>query len=80
LKNGRRVYGRYLNKINCSKYFIKEIKVKYEIDLEEKILQFALSTIRFLSLLPVRREFDVISYQLSKSATSIGANLPCEII
>ena len=60
--------------IKDCQYLIEDIKSKYEIDLEEKILQFALGTIRFLSLLPVRREFDVIRYQLSKSATSIGAN------
>jgi len=57
-----------------SEYLIKEIKGKYEIDLEDKIFQFALCNIRLLSLLPARKELDVIRYQLSKSATSIGAN------
>ena len=47
---------------------------KYEINLEEKLLQFALKTIRLISLIPYKREFDVFRNQLSKSATSIGAN------
>ena len=53
---------------------VKDSKGKYEINLEEKLLQFALKTIRLLSLVPYKREFDVFRIQLSKSATSIGAN------
>jgi four helix bundle protein len=55
-------------------YFIEDIKGKYEVDLEEKLFQFSLNTIRLLSLVPCKREYDVFRYQLSKSATSIGAN------
>ena len=66
--------------IKGSQCLIEDIKSKYEINLEDKILQFVLSTIRLLSLLPYRREFAVIRYQLSKSATAIGANLFCKII
>ncbi len=59
---------------DSGKYLLKETKGKYEIDLEEKLLQFALSTIRMISFIPYRKEYDVIRSQLSKSATSIGAN------
>ena len=60
--------------INEGHLLIEDINSKYEVNLEEKLLQFALSTIRMLSLLPYRKEFDVFRNQLSKSATSIGAN------
>jgi len=53
---------------------VKDFKGEYEINLEEKLLQFALSTLKLLSKLPYRREYDVFRTQLSKSATSIGAN------
>ena len=53
---------------------VKDSDGKYEINLEDKLLQLALKTIRLLSLVPYKREFDVFRNQLSKSATSIGAN------
>ena len=52
----------------------EDLRSKYEVNLEEKLLQFALETIRLLSYVPYKREFDVFRNQLSKSATSIGAN------
>jgi len=55
-------------------FLIEDTKSKYEINLEDKLLQFALKIIRMLSLIPYKREFDVFRNQLSKSATSIGAN------
>jgi len=61
-------------RLKANHYLIEDIKGKYEINLEEKLFQFSLRTIRLLSLVPYRREFDVFRYQLSKSATSIGAN------
>ena len=60
--------------IDDNLFVLKDFRGKYEIDLEEKLLQFSLKTIRFLSLIPYKREFDVFRNQLSKSATSIGAN------
>ena len=62
-----------------NKILIADISGKYKIDLEERLLRFSVQTLRFLMKIPVRKELDVIKYQLSKSATSIGANLPCEI-
>jgi len=47
---------------------------KYQIDLKKRLLDFAISTLKFLTTLQDRKEFEVIKYQLSKSATSIGAN------
>lgn len=61
-------------KVKGVQYLIGSNKSKYEINLEEKIFQFVLRTIKLVSLLPNGREFDVIRFQLSKSATSIGAN------
>ena len=47
---------------------------KYQIDLKKRLLDFAINTLKFLTTLQHRKEFEVIKYQLSKSATSIGAN------
>ena len=47
---------------------------KYQIDLKKRLLDFAINTLKFLATLQHRKEFEVIKYQLSKSATSIGAN------
>src|SRR3954470_4240286 len=43
-------------------------------DLEQRTKQFALAVIRFTAALPRTREADVLSRQLLRSATSIGAN------
>jgi four helix bundle protein len=53
---------------------IAEPDGKYAVDLREKLFNFAAETIRFLMILPGQMEFDVFRNQLSKSATSIGAN------
>jgi four helix bundle protein len=47
---------------------------QYNRDLRERLLDFAVSVIKMLGDIDKHREFDVIKYQLSKSATSIGAN------
>ncbi|HHT9136269.1 MAG TPA: four helix bundle protein [Candidatus Wunengus sp. YC60] len=46
----------------------------YKIDLRECLVDFAVNTIKFLGTIHYRKEYDVIRYQLSKAATSIGAN------
>jgi len=43
-------------------------------DLEERLFNFAVRTIKFLRTLPVSSEYNVIKYQLTKSASSSGAN------
>lgn len=40
----------------------------------ERTLGFAVRTIKFLETLPKGRTSDIISYQLGKSSTSVGAN------
>lgn len=52
---------------------IGEAEHKYY-DLREKLLQFAVNSLKFLKTLPKGTEFEVIKYQFSKSSTSIGAN------
>ena len=42
--------------------------------LQKRLLQFAISVIKAVRLLPTSMEYKVISYQLIKSATSVGAN------
>ncbi len=46
----------------------------YKIDLRERLVDFAVNTIKFLGTIPYRKEYDVIRYRLSKAATSMGAN------
>ncbi|MBZ0200321.1 MAG: four helix bundle protein [Ignavibacteriaceae bacterium] len=43
-------------------------------DLIERLFWFAVRTIKYSKLLPNLPEYSVIKYQLSKSATSSGAN------
>jgi four helix bundle protein len=43
-------------------------------DLKDRTKQFATDVIRFCSTLPKRQEISIISRQLMRSATSVGAN------
>ena len=52
---------------------VKENNSKYKIDLRARLMDFSVTVIKFLGLLPDRKEYDVIKYQLSKAATSVGA-------
>jgi four helix bundle protein len=45
-----------------------------EKDLESRTKHFALAVIKFASSLPRTREIDILTRQLIRSATSIGAN------
>jgi len=53
---------------------VKEWCSKYEVNLRERLLNFSVAVIQFLASLPDKREYEVFRIQLSKSATSIGAN------
>lgn len=55
-------------------FVVREGETKYRVDLRKRLHRFAVDTFRFLGALPYRKEFDVFRYQLSKSATSMGAN------
>jgi len=46
----------------------------YVSNLSERLLRFAVDVIRLLGRIEKRKEYDVIKYQLSKAATSVGAN------
>lgn len=43
-------------------------------DLQKRLFQFAINTIRLIRKLPKGKEYDVINYQLIKASTSSGAN------
>jgi four helix bundle protein len=43
-------------------------------DLQKKLFDFAVNVIKLIRKLPKGKEYDVISYQLIKAATSSGAN------
>jgi len=56
------------------KFIVKEKISKYAIDLKNRLFKFAVDTIKFLGTMPANKENNVFRYQLSKSATSMGAN------
>ena len=41
--------------------------MSYKRDLEERLLEFAVGTIKFLKTLPYKKEYNVLRTQLSKS-------------
>ncbi|MGR3218826.1 MAG: four helix bundle protein [Candidatus Anammoxibacter sp.] len=43
-------------------------------DLRERLVSFAVDTIKFLGTISYKKEYEVFRYQLSKAAGSIGAN------
>ena len=45
-----------------------------DVDLAERLLRFAVNTIKFLKILSNSPEYSIIKYQLTKSASSAGAN------
>lgn len=49
-------------------------KDKRNKELRERLLNFSVDILSFLNTLPYKKEYEVLRYQLSKSATSIGAN------
>jgi four helix bundle protein len=53
---------------------VSEKGIEYTVKLKERLLNFSVEVIKFLYTLPSKREHDVLKYQLSKSATSVGAN------
>ena len=46
----------------------------YKNDLSHRLLHFSADVIKFSMNLPKSQEFEIIKYQLIKSATSVGAN------
>ena len=51
-----------------------------ENDLKERLFRFAVDVLKMLGTLKGGKETDVLKYELSKSATSSGANYsPCQI-
>jgi len=58
--------------LECNK--ISEKGSGYKDILERRLFDFAVNIVKFVLTLPVRKEFDVFRYQLSRSGTSIGAN------
>jgi four helix bundle protein len=43
-------------------------------DLKDRLFSFSIDVLKMLGTIKAGKEFDVIKYQLSKSATSAGAN------
>jgi four helix bundle protein len=62
------------NQVKSKKVKVKSNSLMRENDLKERLFQFAIGVLKMLGTLKGGREIDVIKYQLSKSATSSGAN------
>ena len=54
--------------------YIKDIERKYSSDLSTRLFRFAINVFGLLRSIVRDKDYDVFRYQLSKSATSIGAN------
>jgi four helix bundle protein len=50
------------------------VEPKFKNNLQERLFDFAVKEIKMSRDLPKGKEFDVVTYQLIKSATSSGAN------
>jgi len=48
--------------------------IEMENDLQKRFFEFSVDIIKEVRVLPTSREYNVISYQILKSATSVGAN------
>ena len=67
--------GKYIVEVSDKNVLmIKDREWQYEVHLTDRLMQFAVDTLQLLMTLPLLKELNVIRYQLSKSATSIGAN------
>jgi four helix bundle protein len=64
----------YTVELKKEKLIIHENTQKYKIDLRKRLFVFSKNVLMLLMKLPDNKEFDVFRYQLSKSATAIGAN------
>jgi four helix bundle protein len=53
---------------------VREETKDYNIEFRERLLNFAVDIIKFLSTIPRLPEYNVLRYQLSKSGSSVGAN------
>ena len=64
----------YTVELDAEKLLIRENANNYKIDLRKRLFIFSKSVLLLIMRLPDKKEFDVFRYQLSKSATAIGAN------
>jgi len=55
-------------------HIIAEEEKNYKVNLDKRLIKFSVEIIKMLQTLPYKKEYDVFRYQLSRSATSIGAN------
>lgn len=55
-------------------FYVKEASIKYDIPLQQRIFNFVVRAIKYLKTLQKSNISNVIIYQLTKAATSEGAN------
>ena len=54
--------------------FVADVENKYKTNLAERFFNLAVDSFRYLQTIAQKKEYDVFRYQISKSASSIGAN------
>ena len=59
---------------NLQDNIVSDVEGQYKVDLDDRLIKFSVAVIRFVETLPSARQYDVFRFQLTKSATSIGAN------
>jgi four helix bundle protein len=59
---------------DLANWLVKEVEEKYKLDLKQRLFDFAIAVLKFLKTIDSNRLYDVFRYQVSKSASSVGAN------
>jgi four helix bundle protein len=59
---------------NDGKYIVRDISDKYDVPLDSRIFNFVVRVIKYLKIHPSSTINNVIIFQLTKAASSIGAN------
>jgi four helix bundle protein len=64
----------YITDGKIIKQYLNDIESKYSVSLPKRLFSFAIKVFGLIKTIGREKEYDVFRYQLSKSATSIGAN------
>ena len=52
---------KYSYEFEKDKLIVSDVKGQYKVDLRERLLEFAVDTIKFLLTIPYKKEYDVIT-------------------
>ena len=61
--------------VQNSKFKMQNYNSKFKVDIKKRTYSYALEIIKFIDILPKEMSIHIISKQLLRSATSVGANI-----